>query len=106
LSLDSDPYTGLYVYDTFPVEGIEYYEWLIVGGTSLSTQALAGIVNTAGAFAASSNAELTTIYNNRTNTAAITDITVGYCGYYMGLPTLTHWDYCTGVGVPNGYTGK
>jgi subtilase family serine protease len=106
LSFDSDPYTGVYVYDTFPVDGIEYYEWLIVGGTSVSAQALAGIVNRAGSFAASSNAEITNIYNNRTNTAAITDITVGYCGYYMGFPTLSHWDYCTGVGVPNGYTGK
>jgi subtilase family serine protease len=106
VSMDADPYTGVYVYDTFPVEGIEYYEWLIVGGTSLSTQALAGIVNTAGSFALSSSAEITNIYTNRTNTAAITDITYGYCGYYMGLPTLLHWDYCTGVGVPNGYTGK
>ena len=117
LSFDADPYTGVYVYDTFPVDGIYYYEWLIVGGTSVSAPSLAGIINNAatlsGTFAASSNAELTTIYANRptgTNPtpAGYTAITAGFCGPYMGLSTYSApgWSYCTGVGVPKGYSQK
>jgi hypothetical protein len=70
---------------------------------------LAGILNRAGAFAASSNAELTTIYGNYNSgnyAADFTDITVGFCGPYMGFSVATGWDYCTGVGVVKGYTGK
>ncbi len=106
VSMVADPWTGVYVYDTFPIYGYTYDEWIIVGGTSVSTAALAGIVNSAGAFAASSTAELNTMYGNRTNTSDFTDITVGYCGFYMGLPTLVHWDYCSGIGVPWSYAGK
>jgi len=109
LSFDSDPYTGVYVYDTFPVEGFYYYEWLIVGGTSVAAPALAGVMNNASSttntWAGSSSVELSQIYYNRFNSAAFTDITVGYCGFYMGLSTLSHWDPCTGVGVPNGFSG-
>ncbi|HMD86702.1 MAG TPA: S53 family peptidase [Terriglobia bacterium] len=106
LSFDSDPYTGVYVYDTFPVEGIDYLEWLVVGGTSAAAPALAGIVNNAGGFAASTNAELTTIYKNKAVTADITDITTGFCGFYMGFSAVAGWDPCTGVGVPHTYAGK
>jgi len=111
LSFDADPYTGVYVYDTFPIEGFYYYEWLAVGGTSVSSPSLAGIVNNASGqaghvFAASSNAELTTIYTNKATVADFTDITYGFCGFYMGLETATGWDFCTGVGVPHTYAGK
>jgi len=106
LSFDADPYTGAWVYDTFPVEGLYYYEWLPVGGTSVSTQALAGIVNAAGSFAASSNAELTTIYANQNSAADFTRIPNGFCGLYMGLSTANSWNFCTGIGVVNGYKGK
>jgi len=106
LSFDADPYTGVWVYDTFPVLGFEYYEWLVVGGTSVASPSLAGIVNRAGAFAASSNAELTTIYANKAVATDITDITNGFCGFYMGFTVGAGWDFCTGVGVDKGYTGK
>jgi kumamolisin len=106
LSFDADPNTGAWVYDTFPVEGEGYLEWTVVGGTSLSAPSLAGIVNRAGAFAASSNAELTTIYANKGNSADITDVTAGFCGFYMGFSTVSGWDFCTGVGVVKGYAGK
>ena len=106
LSFDADPYTGEYVYDTFPIDGFYYYEWLIVGGTSASSPALAGIVNSAAGFSASSNAELTKIYANKAVTADFTDITYGFCGFYMGYETLTGWDFCTGVGVPHTLVGK
>ena len=109
LSFDADPYTGVYVYDTFPVEGFEYYQWLVVGGTSASAPSLAGIANNASTtshtWAGDSQVELLQIYYNRANASDFTDITVGYCGFYMGLSAETHWDPCTGVGVPNGFGG-
>jgi hypothetical protein len=46
------------------------------------------------------------MYTNRLNAADFTDITYGYCGFYMGTPTLSAWDFCTGIGVPNGYAAK
>jgi len=111
LSFDADPNTGVYVYDTFPVDGLFYYEWLVVGGTSVSSPALAGIINNAagrvgGSYAASSSAELTTIYAHRAVQADFTDITYGFCGYYMGFETAVGWDFCTGVGIPHTYAGK
>jgi subtilase family serine protease len=110
LSFDADPFTGVYVYDTFPVDGIFYYEWLIVGGTSVSSPSLAGIVNNAStraaAFAASSNAELTKMYTNKAVTTDFTDITAGFCGFYMGFTAGTGWDFCTGIGADKGYAGK
>ena len=106
LSFDADPYTGVWVYDTFPLYGYEYYEWAVFGGTSVSSPALAGIINRAGAFAASSNAELTTMYTNKANTSDFTDIVAGYCGFYRGFTAGTGWDFCTGIGIDKAYVGK
>jgi subtilase family serine protease len=106
LALDSDTNTGLWVHDTFPYEGVITYDWQIAGGTSAATVMLTGILNRAGAFAASSSAELTTIYTNKAVTADFTDVATGYCGPYMGFSAATGWDYCTGVGTVKGYTGK
>jgi kumamolisin len=105
LSFDADPVTGVYVYDTFPFEGF-YYTWFIVGGTSVSSPSLAGIINRAGRFAASSSAELTTIYNNMSKSADFFDITSAYCGPYMGYNAGPGWDFCSGVGADKGYAGK
>lgn len=106
VSFDADPNTGVWVYDTFPVEFVQYYNWIIVGGTSLAAPALAGVINRAGAFAANSNAELTQIYANQAVTTDFTDIRSAYCGYYMSLSAGTGWDYCSGVGAVKGYAGK
>ncbi len=110
LSFDADPITGLDVYDTFPLNGVDYLQWLIVGGTSASAPSLAGVINNAatrsGVFAASSNAELTTIYANRIVAADFTDITQRYCGFYQGLSTSTGYDLCTGVGAPKATPGN
>ena len=110
LSFDADPYTGVWVYDTFPIYGIEYSSgWNVMGGTSVSSPALAGIINNAasrsGTWAATTNAELTTIYANL-GTAYFSDIVSGYCGFYMGFTALTGYDLCTGVGAPRGFGGK
>ncbi|HTV57082.1 MAG TPA: peptidase S8/S53 subtilisin kexin sedolisin [Terriglobia bacterium] len=105
LSLDSNPDTGVWVWDS------NYFDqlgggWFIVGGTSVATQALAGIVNSAGHFNASSSAELTTIYANRSKGADFRDITTGFCGPYSGDNASAGWDVCTGVGSDIGLTGK
>ena len=67
---------------------------------------LAGIINNAGSFNASSNAELTEIYKNLGVAADFNDITYGACNYYMGSSAVTGYDLCTGVGSPKGKVGK
>jgi kumamolisin len=105
VSLDSNPITGLWVWDS------NFFEelgggWFIVGGTSAATPTWAGIVNGAGSFAASTNAELTTIYKHLGVATDFNDITLGWCGPYGGYLATTGWDPCTGVGSDVGYTGK
>jgi len=107
VSSDANPNTGVWVYDSNATFGIG---WYVYGGTSVSSPTWAGIVNKAGHFAASSAAELTTIYNaynNATTYAAdYTDITTGFCSFYDGNLALVKWDLCTGVGSPKTYVGK
>jgi subtilase family serine protease len=100
LSFDSNPITGVWVLVS------DQGGWYIVGGTSVASPSLAGVINSAGSFAASTDAELTTIYGNRTNTADFRDITTGYCGPYAGYSGVAGWDFCTGVGVDKGKLGK
>jgi kumamolisin len=80
--------------------------WYIVGGTSGSAPLWAGIINSAGSFAASSQSQLTTLYANRANTSAFTDIAAGSCGPSQGYAVVSGWDFCTGIGSPLGKTGK
>ena len=100
LSFDSDPVTGVWVLDS------DAGGWYIVGGTSVASPALAGIINSAGSFHNSSNAELTTLYSGMTSTTDFRDITVGFCGPYAGYSGGAGWDFCTGVGVVKGKGGK
>jgi kumamolisin len=100
LSFDSNPITGVWVLVS------DQGGWYIVGGTSVASPSLAGIINLAGSFAASTNAELTTVYGNRTNTADFHDIATGYCGPYAGYSGVAGWDFCTGVGSDKGKLGK
>jgi subtilase family serine protease len=105
LSFDSNPDTGAWVYDSMEYEG-EPGGWFIVGGTSLASASLAGVLNSAGSFASSSTAELQTIYGNLGNANDFNDITSGICGPYAGWTAATGWDFCTGVGSPASYAGK
>jgi kumamolisin len=106
LSFNADPNTGVWVYDTFPIDLYEFNSWWVVGGTSVAAPSLAGVINRAGSFAASSAAELTTIYTNMAVTTDFADVTAAYCGPYMGFSAKAGWDYCSGVGAVKGYTGK
>jgi subtilase family serine protease len=105
ISLVADPASGVWLYDTTPY-GSRTLDWTTVGGTSVSSPALAAIINSAGSFAKSTAAELTTVYKGFTNQANWTDITTGTCGNNGGASAVAGWDFCTGVGVPQGLAGK
>ena len=98
VSSDANPYTGVWVLDTV-VFGPG--TWYIVGGTSVSSPTWAGIVNAAGSFSASSNAELTKLYRDRYWN--FNDIILGSCGSYLGYFASVGWDYCSGLGSPHTY---
>jgi subtilase family serine protease len=105
LSFDSNPVTGAWVFDSTPVQGAGS-GWFIVGGTSLASPALAGIVNAAGNKLGSSQAELSLIYSNLSITTDFNDISSGFCGPTAGFSTKLGWDFCTGVGSVKGKIGK
>jgi len=75
----------------------------VFGGTSVASPSLAGIVNLAGHFNASSVAELTTIYGNLGNATDFRDITSGTAGSFT---CTVGWDFVTGVGSNQGLNGK
>ena len=106
LSFDANPSTGVWLVDTNLYEG-QPGGFFIVGGTSVSTPALAGIINNAGEFHSSSQTENTEIYRNlffgRNN---FRDIVYGNCGVNIGNFATPGWDFCTGVGSSVGLSGK
>jgi kumamolisin len=83
----ADGRTGVWVYDTFPVNGTAG-TWYVVSGTSVAAPGLAGLVNSAGSFAASTNEELTTVYADLGVNKDFHDITNGDCGPYAGYLAL------------------
>ena len=117
ISADANPNTGAWVYNSFPYNN-EYYSsnWWWVGGTSLAAPTVTGIINAAsaksGVWAASSKAELTTLYSalavaNKTAYAAnFNDVSYGACDYYSGSFSGVGYDLCTGIGSPKGLLGK
>jgi kumamolisin len=80
--------------------------WCGVGGTSVSSPTLAGIVNAAGKFNTSTKAELTETYKDYGNAkkykADFTDIVSGSNGYACKKG----WEFCTGIGSPLTFKGK
>lgn len=100
-SFDADPNSGVSVYDSTPCGGRS--GWLVFGGTSVSAQALTGIINLSNHFYDSSNIELSTIYANRGKASDFRDITAGSAGSFNAT---TGWDFVTGVGSNQGTGGK
>jgi subtilase family serine protease len=100
LSFDADPNSGVYVYDSTPYERSS--GWWVVGGTSLASPALAGVVNLANHFYTSAFAELGKVYGNL-GTSDFRDIVMGRAGMNF---CEVGWDAVTGVGSPLGLTGK
>ena len=97
---DADPGTGVGVYSTTGCGG-----WCQVGGTSVSSPVLAGIVNAAGSFVNHTSSELQKSYNFYKNPGVYRkyfyDVTKGNNGKPAGLG----WDECTGLGAPRNLTG-
>ena len=108
VSSAANPNTGAWVYDG---SSYGYPGWWIVGGTSWSSPTVAGIINAAGNFSASSTVELANIYNDLNNPliypADFNDVKFGSCGPNAGyLTNVAGWDFCSGVGSDKGYSGK
>lgn len=105
LSFEADPNTGVYVYDSTSLWGQR--GWWILGGTSVSSPCLAGVINLAASsgngFAANTAQEQARIYGNLGNTNAFNDVTSGTDGTYS---CSIGYDFVTGVGTPKGLIGK
>ena len=104
ISMDADPDTGVYVRDTFGGGG-----WWQVGGTSLATPLMAGVVAVANQGRAVNGLPtlngatqtlpaLYSLYGNSTTYANdFHDVTTGSNGTY---PAGTGYDLATGIGTP------
>jgi kumamolisin len=104
LSFDSNPNTGVWLFDTNAVYGTG---WFVVGGTSVAAPSLSGIINAAGGFRASSQAENQDIYSHILFSGDdFRDIVFGNCGLNIGTFALPGYDLCTGVGSDLGLRGK
>ena len=110
MSFDSDPDSGVWVYDSY------YGGFVVVGGTSVASPALAGLVNSSnnrlgqagpggdgGWFTPGENnllyAQLGSAKNYPDN---FYDVTTGSNGH----SAVTGYDQCTGVGSPRTKAGK
>ena len=94
-SADAAPGSGAAVYTTTGCGG-----WCEVGGTSLASPLLAGIVNQAGTFGNHTSSDLNKTYqyyrNPGTYRRYFYDVTSGSNGQPAGVG----WDQCTGLGTP------
>jgi len=114
MSFDADPASGAWVYSAYGLGG-----WSPVGGTSLASPALAGIVNRMGNKLGSifltpatgsvdwfSNLENNLLYAQLATAKAYKsnfyDVKTGS----NGVSAVASWDFCTGVGSPRGSLGK
>jgi kumamolisin len=105
-SFDANPNTGVWVLDTNLFQGGPG-GWFILGGTSVSAPSLAGIINSAGKFASSSQAENALIYRHLfEDRDDFRDIRYGTCGLNIGNFATPGWDFCTGIGSDIGLGGK
>jgi subtilase family serine protease len=103
-SFDADPQTGVSVYDSTSCQG--FVNWMVFGGTSVSSPSLAGIINLAGHHNGSN--ELTMLYSGYVPAPSdyyknFRDITSGSAGVFSaGLS----WDFVTGIGSSLGLQGQ
>ena len=105
ISMNGGPDSPVSIYDTTPYQG-SALNWSGAYGTSESSPLLAGVLNAAGSFAASTSDELTTAYGGYTNKSNWRDIISGSCGNNGGSKGKKGYDLCSGIGVPVGYGGK
>jgi kumamolisin len=107
ISFDANPNSGVWVVDTNLFQGQPGGLFFGVGGTSLSSPALAGIINNAGKFQPSSQAENALIYRHLfSDRDDFRDVVYGNCGVNVGDFATPGWDFCSGVGSSVGLDGK
>jgi subtilase family serine protease len=103
-SFDADPATGVSVFDSTRCQGLS--GWLVFGGTSVASPALAGIANLAASQGGSTGSgvaySLYNTYNGASYSLDFRDIVSGSNGY----PATANWDFVTGVGSSIGLLGK
>jgi kumamolisin len=109
ISFNADPNSGVNMYDSYGYGG-----WLVVGGTSVSSPSLAGIINSSsnklgqggGGYYQSQENNLiyAQLYASAAYKANFYDVTTGSNG--SGHNAGTGYDQCTGVGSPRGKLGK
>jgi len=99
VSSDSDPNTGVSVYDTTRCQGLS--GWLVFGGTSVASPCLAGMANLSGHSYSNSTGLLTNTYS-KLGTSSFRDILTGTAGSFS---CMAGWDFVTGVGSPQGTSG-
>jgi kumamolisin len=92
ISFDADPASGVWVYDA--LNG----GWFVVGGTSLSAPAMAGIMNNAG------NKFATTALENNLLYSEFVGKATKLADFYDPAPA--GYDACTGIGTPRTLIGK
>ena len=101
ISAEASPYSYVVIYSQYGCGG-----WCGVGGTSVASPTLAGIINAAGEFKTSTKAELAQAYNEYNNATKypkfFTNVTAGSNGYACAKG----WTYCTGIGSPKTLKGK
>ncbi len=98
-------FPGAWIYDSTPYNGTEL-DWVAISSTGIGAPAMAGILNSAGSFAASTLDELNNFYHGYSNHQNWTDITIYVCGNDGEYSARHGYDRCAGVGVPRGYGGK
>jgi subtilase family serine protease len=113
MSFDADPASGAWIYSGYGLGG-----WGVVGGTSLSSPALAGIVNRLGnklgsvfLTPATSGGDYFSTWENNLLYAELATAKMKSSFYDVktgsnGVSAVASWDFCTGVGSPRGGTGK
>jgi subtilase family serine protease len=102
VAADADPYTGAAIYDSTPINGSA--GWWRVGGTSLSSPLIAGVIALAGGTASYANAQqVPYIKFNSKNSHNVTTGSNGYCG--LMCTAGTGYNGPTGLGSPNGTGG-
>ena len=108
----ANPETGVWVRCTTGCGGGGWYS---VGGTSVASPLMAGLVNNAGHFRANTQAQLAFMYS-MIGTSAYFDVKRSFCGpqagYYATTPSIDapgnpayQFDLCTGLGSPRGASG-
>jgi kumamolisin len=101
ISAEASPVSYVAIYSEYGCGG-----WCGVGGTSVASPTIAGIINAASTFNTSTNAELTEAYTDYANPTKyktdFTNITTGSNDY----PCKKGWTFCTGIGSPRTYKGK